>query len=77
MSQARKLNVIVHTCQGIGHPPVEVSLILHTDGVGANANVCKDCAFPPSSGLILLPAPFQGEAVLEVERVPENLVFEL
>ncbi len=77
MSQARELYIVVHTCQGIGQPPVEVSLILHTDGAGANINVCENCAFPSSFGLVLLPAPFQREAVLEVEVVPENLVLEL
>ncbi len=58
VGQARELNVVVHTCQGIGQPPVEVSLILHIDGAGASINVCENCAFPPSSSMVLLPAPF-------------------
>jgi hypothetical protein len=66
MCQARELNVIVHVCQGIRHPPVEVSFILHTNGAGASADVCEYGAFPSSSGLFFLPAPFQGEAILEV-----------
>jgi hypothetical protein len=57
VSRARELNVIVHTCQGIGQPPMEVSLILHTNGAGASTNVCENCAFPPSSSLVLLLAP--------------------
>jgi len=58
VSRARELNVVVHTCQGIGQPPVEVFLILHTDGAGASTNVCENCTFPSSSNLVLLPTPF-------------------
>ncbi len=58
VNQARELNVVVHTCQGIGQPLVEVSLILHIDGAGASTNVCENCAFPPSSSVVLLPVPF-------------------
>jgi hypothetical protein len=35
------------------------------------------CALPSSSVLILLPAPFQGKAILEVEAVPKDFVLEL
>ncbi len=40
VSRARKLDIVVHSCQGIERPPMEVSLVLHTNGAGADANVC-------------------------------------
>jgi hypothetical protein len=40
VSRARKLYIIVHVRQGIRGPPVEVSLVLHTNGAGAGADVC-------------------------------------
>jgi hypothetical protein len=58
-------------------PLVEVSLVLHVDGTGAGADVCQDRAFSSSFRLVLLPTPLKGEAVLEVEAVPKDLVLEL
>jgi hypothetical protein len=40
VSRARKLYIIVHVRQGIRGPPMEVSLVLHTNGAGASADVC-------------------------------------
>ncbi len=64
--QARKFNVIVHVGHGVRRLPMEVSLVLDTYGACACADVNKDGAFHSSSDLLLLPTPFQGEAVLEV-----------
>ncbi len=76
MGQPRELDVIIHSYQGIKQPPMEVSLVLHTSGIGAGVDVCQDCAFPTSPVLVLLLAPLQGETIPEIEAVPEDLVFE-
>jgi hypothetical protein len=55
---------------------MEVPLILHTNCAGAGVDASQDCAFLASLILVLLPTPFQGEAILETEAVPEDLVLE-
>jgi hypothetical protein len=64
--RAQEFNVVIHAWHGVSRFPMKVSLALDIDSAGTNANVCEYGAFPSSSGLFLLPAPFQGEAVLEV-----------
>jgi hypothetical protein len=40
VSRARELDIVVHACQRVGQPLVEVPLVLHTDGTRIGADVC-------------------------------------
>ncbi len=44
---------------------MEVPSFLGADAALTRVDTREDCALPPSLGLILLPAPFEGEPSLE------------
>jgi len=63
--RARKHNVIVHARYEFEALPVEVPSFLGADAALSRVDMREDCALPASLGLVLLPAPFEGEPSLE------------
>ncbi len=75
--RAREDNIVVQVGHGFGRPQVHIFLLFRIDSIEASADVSQNRAFLASLDMIFLPAPFQGEAPLEIEAESENLSLEL